>query len=113
MAFSSGFLKDRITIQNRKAAEAGKFGIDSDGPEYEDVCCLHANVDWQRGKSAMREGSLDVYGVVIVRMRWTTQVTERSRIVYEGKTYQILADTFHPNRQENTLQFHAQLIIND
>lgn len=113
MAFSSGFLKDRITIQNRKAAEAGKFGIDSDGPEYEDVCCLHANVDWQRGKSAMREGSLDVYGVVIVRMRWTTQVTERSRIVYEGKTYQILAETFHANRQENTLQFHAQLIIND
>ena len=113
MAFSSGFLKDRILIQNRKAAEAGKFGIDSDGPEYEDVCCLHANVDWQRGKSAMREGSLDVYGVVIVRMRWTTQVTERSRIVYEGKTYQILAETFHANRQENTLQFHAQLIIND
>lgn len=113
MAFSSGFLKDRIVIQNRKAAEAGKFGIDSDGPEYEDVCCLHANVDWQRGKSAMREGSLDVYGVVIVRMRWTTQVTERSRIVYEGKTYQILAETFHANRQENTLQFHAQLIIND
>lgn len=113
MAFSSGFLKDRIIIQNRKAAEAGKFGIDSDGPEYEDVCCLHANVDWQRGKSAMREGSLDVYGVVIVRMRWTTQVTERSRIVYEGKTYQILAETFHANRQENTLQFHAQLIIND
>ena len=113
MAFSSGFLKDRIIIQNRKAAEAGKFGLDSDGAEYENTCCLHANVDWQRGKSAMREGALDVYGVVIVRMRWMNQVNERSRIVHEDKTYQILPETFHANRHENIVQFHAQLIIND
>ena len=109
MAFSSGFLKDRIVIQNRKAAEAGKFGIDSDGPEYEDVCCLHANVDWQRGKSAMREGALDVYGVVIVRMRWNSIVTRDCRLQCEGVTYQI--QSLHADRQENTLQITATEIV--
>ena len=57
--------------------------------------------------------SADVYGVVIVRMRWNGLVTERSRIQYDGKTYQIIGETFHANRQENTIQFHAQQIIND
>jgi len=46
-------------------------------------------------------------------MRWTNQVNERSRIVYEGRTYQIIPETFHSDRQDNTIQFLAQVIIND
>ena len=61
----------------------------------------------------MHEGALDSYGVVLVRTRWTNQVTERSRISYEGRTYQILPETFHADRQENTVQFIAQQIINE
>lgn len=113
MAFSSGFLKHRITIQNRKAALSSKFGLDSTGPEFEDTACIWASVDWQKGKAGMHEGALDCYGVVMVRARWTNKINERSRMVYEGKTYQILPDTFHPDRQENTIQFLAQVIIND
>lgn len=113
MAFSTGFLKHRITIQNRKAATMGKFGLDTSGPEFEDTTCLWASVDWQKGKAGMHEGALDSYGVVLVRTRWTNQINERSRIVYEGRTYQILPETFHPDRQENTLQFMAQVIIDD
>ena len=113
MAFSSGFLKKRITIQNRKAAVQSKYGIDSNGPEYEDTVCLWASVTWQKGMSGLQQGALDVYGIIEVRMRWTNQVNERSRIVYEGKTYQILPETFHPDRQENTIQFLAKVIIND
>ena len=113
MAFSSGFLKDMITVQNRKAAVMGTYGVDSSGAEWEDTCCLHANVDWQKGKSGMHEGALDSYGVVIIRMRWTNQVTERSRIVFDGRTYQVIPETFHPYKPDNTLQFMAQVIIND
>lgn len=113
MAFSSGFLKHRITIQNRKAAVSSKFGLDSTGPEFEDTACIWASVDWQKGKAGMHEGVLDCYGVVMVRARWTNKINERSRMVYEGKTYQILPDTFHPDRQENTVQFMAQLITSD
>ena len=113
MAYSSGFLKDRVTILNRKEAVQGKFGLDSAGIEFEPAACVWANVDWQKGKTAMNAGALDVYGVVMIRMRWNTIVSERSRILYEGKTYQIIGDTFHADRQQNTIQFHAQQVIND
>jgi SPP1 family predicted phage head-tail adaptor len=72
-----------------------------------------ASVDWAKGKGAMNAGALDVYGVVMIRMRWNTIVSERSRILYDGKTYQIIGETFHANRQENTIQFLCQQIVND
>ena len=114
MAYTSGLLKDRVTILNRKEAQQGKFGLDSAGIEWEIAACgIHANVDWQKGKSGMIAGSLDAYGVKIVRMRWNNIVTERSRIQWQGKTYQILPETFNANRHENTIQFFCQQIIND
>ena len=113
MPYSSGFLKDRVTILNRKEAVAGKYGLDSAGIEWEEVGCLHANVDYQRGKSAMNAGSLDVYAVKIVRMRWTNVFNERSRIKYLDKIYQIIPETWNANRREDTLQFLMQLVVND
>jgi len=113
MAYTSGLLKHRVTILNRREAQQGKFGLDSAGVEFEPAVTVWASVDWAKGKGAMNAGALDVYGVVMIRMRWNTIVSERSRILYEGKTYQIIGETFHSNRQENTIQFHAQQIIND
>ena len=115
MSYSSGFLHELIMPQNRKAATVGKYGIDSAGVEWEDACNhpLHANVDYQRGKSAMNAGSLDAYAVKIVRMRWTNVFNERSRIKYQGKTYQIIPETWNVNHRENTLQFLMQLVVND
>ena len=113
MAYTAGFLKDLVTILNRKEAQQGKFGLDSAGIEWENMGCVHANVDWQRGKSGMTAGALDSYGVKIVRMRWNNIITERSRIQWQGKTYQILPETFNANRQENTIQFLCQQIVND
>ena len=113
MAYTSGLLKHRVTILNRKEAVQGKFGLDSSGIEWEEVGCVHANVDWRRGKSGMNAGALDAYGVKIVRMRWNNIVTERSRIQWQSKTYQILPETFNPDRQGNTIQFLCQQIVND
>ena len=114
MTYSSGFLHDLIMPMNRKEAVQGKFGLDSAGIEWEIAACgIHANVDWQKGKSGMIAGSLDAYGVKIVRMRWNNIINERSRIQWQGKTYQILPDTFNANRQENTIQFLCQQIVND
>lgn len=113
MAYTAEFLKDLVTILNRKEAQQGKFGLDSAGIEWENMGCVHANVDWQRGKSGMTAGALDAYGVKIVRMRWNNIINERSRVQWHGKTYQILPETFNPNRQENTIQFLCQQIIND
>ena len=113
MAYTAGFLKDLVTVLNRKEAQQGKFGLDSAGIEWENMGCVHANVDWQRGKSGMTAGALDSYGVKIVRMRWNNIITERSRIQWQGKTYQILPETFNADRQGNTIQFLCQQIVND
>ena len=113
MAYSTGILRERVTILNRREAEQGKFGLDSAGIGFESAGTVWASVDWLRGKSAMVAGALDVYGVVLIRMRYNSIVNERSRISYDGKVYQILGDTFHADRQSNTIQFHAQQVINE
>ena len=113
MAYSTGFLNKRITIQNRKAATQGRYGIDGNGAEWEDVGQMWASVDYAKGKRAMNEGALDVYAVVMVRCRYTDKINERSRIIYQGRTYQILGETLHVDYQPNTIQFQAQVLIND
>ena len=113
MGYSAGFLHEIIVPMNRKEAKTSKFGLDGGGIEWEEVGCIHANVDYQRGKSAMNAGSLDVYAVKIVRTRWTNIFNERSRIKYDGKVYQIIPGTFNANHREDTLQFLMQLVVND
>lgn len=111
MAYSSGLLKKRIAVLNRKAAVAGDFGLDSAGVEWVETVCLWAAVDWSKGVRSLREGAIDSYGVIMVRTRWSDQISMRSRIVWEGQTYQILPETFHADKQENTIQFLAQAIV--
>ena len=106
-------MKHRVTILNRTAAQDGRFGLDSAGIEFTPAKTVWAEVTWAKGKQAMNAGALDVYGVVMVRMRYNTTVNERSRILYDGKTYQIIGETFHPARQDNTIQFHAQQVVTD
>lgn len=113
MPFSSGFLKYMIQVLNRKAAQSSKFGLDGDGVEWEEGDCLHCNVTYSKGVSAMNAGAMDAYKVYIVRMRWTNKINMRCRVKYAGQVYQILPETFHEDRQENTIQFNMQLIIND
>ena len=113
MAYSTGILRNRVTILNRTEAQQGRFGLDSSGVEFEPAGTVWAEVTWAKGKQAMNVGALDVYGVIMVRMRWNSIVNDRSRIMYDGKTYQILGDTFHAQRQDNTIQFHAQLIVKE
>lgn len=111
MAYSTGILNHRITIQNRKAATTSKWGMEGNGIEWEDTAQLWANIEWTRGKSAMNAGALDAYAVIMVRIRWTEKVNMRSRVIYEGDTYQIVPETYHIDRENNTIQFHAQLIV--
>ena len=113
MSYSSGFLNKMIQVLSRKEAKDGKFGIDGNGIEWEEGPCLHANVDFQRGKSAMSAGALDAYAVKIVRMRWTNQINDRCRIKYNDQVFQIIPETFHADKPDNTLQFHMQLIVNE
>lgn len=109
--FTSGMRKYRITILNRKEAVQSAFGRDASGITWESDGMVWAAVDWVKGISAMREGAVDAYGVVMVRIDYTRKINMRSRIQWEGQTYQILPETFHPDYQANTIQFHAQVIV--
>lgn len=113
MAYQAGFRDDRITVLNRTAATVGNFGLDSAGVVWESSDPLWASVTWAKGNRALNAGAIDAYGVVTVRMLWTDQINMRSRIVHEGITYQILPETFHPDKRKNEIQFTAQAIIND
>lgn len=113
MAYTSGILKHRVTILNREEATTSKYGKDGAGVTWQEAGTVWADVSWVKGLRTMREGALDVYGVVLVRMRWNGVITMRSRIRYDGQTYQILGETFHADKQENTIQFNAQVIINN
>lgn len=111
--YSSGMRRNRIVIQNRMRSMNGKFGLDSGGLEWQYAATVWAAVDWAKGMRTLNTGAIDAYGVVLVRMNWNRFITMRSRIVYDGKIYQILPETFHADKQANTIQFNAQAIISE
>lgn len=111
MSYSTGKLNQRITILNRSTATVGVYGKDSSGVTWTETDTVWASVDYSRGVHSMREGALDAYEVIQVRLRYTDSVNMRSRIVYDGNTYQILPGTFHAEYQANTIQFNAQLLV--
>lgn len=108
MGYSAGMLDRRVTILNRSEQTVGRYGIDSDGVGWKESCTVWANVSWARGVSAMREGSSDVYGMLMVRMRWNSHVTRRSRLLIDGVTYEVVGETFHPDYRGNTIQMNVR-----
>ena len=111
--YSSGMRNKRITILNRTEAKTGKFGLDGDGIEWQDMGMVWAAVDWAKGMRTLNAGAIDAYGMVLVRMNWNATISMRSRICYDGQVYQVLPDTYHADKQANTIQFNAQLVINE
>ena len=90
----------------RNKVEGTNFG---DTTEYEDAGCVWANVTWSKGVKALHEGALDAYDTVLIRMRWNKLVRRDSQLVYDGVTYQI--QSFHADRQDNTIQITATEIV--
>lgn len=113
MGYSSGILHMRIQVLNRAAAKQSAVGIDGNGIEWIEGDILHANITWSKGVKAMNAGALDAYAVRQVRMRWTDKITMRSRIKWEGQVYQILPESFAPDKHADTLQFLMQAIVNE
>lgn len=100
MAYQSGFLHNRVTIWN-KVVSTG-FG---DTTSWQDVGTVWANVTFSRGVKSLREGALDAYDTVIIRMRYNKIVSRDSLLVHDGRTYQI--QSFHRDLRENIVQITA------
>ena len=104
MAYSSGYLKDIITIRNKVVATG--FG---DTTSYQDAGCIHARKVWKSGNKAVREGALDGVDIVIFRMRWNTIIKRDSLIVFGGKTYQIIS--LEGDEQDNQMEAKVQEVV--
>ena len=104
MAYTSGLLKYRVTILNKQVVSG--FG---ETTSYQPAACVHADVTWSKGAKALREGALDAYDTVLIRMRWNNIVTRDSRLQCDGVTYQI--QSLHADKQENTIQITATEIV--
>ena len=100
MAYQSGFLKYRVTVQNKVAGKG--FG---ETTKFQDVVTVWASVTFTKGMKAMHEGALDAYDTVMIRMRYNGFTTRDSLLIYDGITYQILS--FHADKQENEIQITA------
>lgn len=100
-------LDKRVTVMKPTGCQIGEYGRKRDG--WEEVVTVWASVDWTRGVKAMREGALDAYDVVMVRMRWHREVNRSCRLVIDGRTYVI--QSFNDDRRRNTIQLTAQETI--
>ena len=114
MSYSSSMLRFLVDIYNRTEQTTGRFGIDGGGVSWEKAASnIHVNITWAKGATALRVGALDAYTEIIVRMPYNTVVTMRSRIVWNGQTYQIKPNTFHSDFQEDKIQFNATLLVDE
>ena len=104
MAYTSGLLKYRVTILNKQVATG--FG---ETTSYQPAATVWADVTWNKGVKALRDGALDAYDTVMIRMRWNNIVTRDSRLQHEDVTYQI--QSLHADRQANTIQITATEIV--
>lgn len=102
MAYSTGMLKYRIMILNKVLPTQADFG---ETTQYEVKSCVWADVTWSKGVKALREGALDAYDTIMVRMRYNAIVTRDSRLLINGITYQI--QSLHADQQQNIVQITA------
>ena len=109
MGYSTSLFKDRIEVLNQSPFVETPFGKKSGG--WVVAATLWAGVDWTRGVSAMRQGTLDSYDVIMVRCRYTPVFTRDSRIRYKDKVYRIESG-FYADKQANTIQAVCIELIN-
>jgi head-tail adaptor len=94
----------RVSILNKQPAV--NFG---ETTSYTVADTVWAGVDWNRGIAAVREGALDKYGVVIIRMNYTPIATRDSRYLWKGRTFQVT--DFWADETENKIQITATEIV--
>lgn len=106
MAYSTGLLNERVKILNKVRPTQGDFGATT---RYAEAAEVWAGVTWNKGVKSLREGALDAYDTIMVRMRYNTVVSRDSRLEHDGVTYQI--QSIHRDRQDNTIQITATEVV--
>lgn len=98
--YAAGMRDHRVKIFNKVAATS--FG---DTTSYQCAGIVWASVTWSKGVKSLREGVLDAYDTVMIRMNWTDKVTRDSQLECDGKTYQV--QSLNSNKRQNIIQITA------
>lgn len=109
MPYSSGFLKDRVTIAKRADDSGNTFGK-ANHPKYEQLGVFWANASFSKGVKAMHEGAMDAYDTVMFRLRYHGCIDRWCVIKHDGVWYQI--QSFHADQHSNEIQITAQEMPN-
>lgn len=99
MVYSTDILKDRVNVIGKPIFVEGRFGMErKDGgsiPRW-------ANVTWAKGAKALREGAVEAYDTIMIRMRWSDRVTRESQIEWDGRRWKI--ESFNASKHDDTIQ---------
>lgn len=106
MSYSADILDKQVSILAPRDAQ--EFG---ETAGYDCIATVWAAVTWNKGMKSLREGALDAYDVVMVRMRWNELVNRHCRLECEGKTYQITQ--LNSDKRDNQIQIIAQELITE
>lgn len=105
--FARGLLNKHVGIWViDRERQDGKSGRGSGGVKYKCRCTVWGGLTYSRGMKAMREGALEAYDVVMVRMDFYPFIDRDCRLTCDGKTYQILQ--LNSDQQKNEIQITAQ-----
>lgn len=106
--YEAGWMDDRVTVMNRRLASSGAFG--RTGGEYQDGATYWANVTQTKGMQSLREGTMDAYYQIMVRMRWHADIDADTRLRWNGKVWQ---QTTPPmiNKKADEIQIVAQEVM--
>ena len=102
MGYGAGILTHRIGIFNRVAAEDDIYGLDSSGVVYEPLGELCANITFNKGVKAMREGAMDAYDYIMVRIRYNENIRRDSIILHDRRYWKI--ESFNADYREDKIQ---------
>lgn len=106
MGYTSSMLRYKVTFAKRDASQTSRFGKDASGIRWINVGTFWAAVDWKRGLKEMREGAMDSYEFIMIRMRWRDDIDRDCLVKFDDRWYQI--ESLHRDYEVNTIQITAR-----
>ena len=109
MAFSSGFLNERIMIATRAEDKTSQFGKQGQA-KYQVVGPIWANVTYSKGQKKLEEAAMDSLNTPLFRMRYHEWIDEWCLIKYHGKWHKI--SSCDGSEERNEMQITATAMPN-
>jgi SPP1 family predicted phage head-tail adaptor len=94
----AGELDRRITLQTRSTSKSGTTGSTSE--QFTTLATVWAQVKDLRGREFAAARQVNAEITTVFRIRWRTGVNELGRILYNGRTYDVVAPPAEIGRRE-------------